>query len=236
MHPREETLVMGLDRRYVDLVLELLARRAFLRTGTPALFEIGYAGGGMLTRAVQAGYEVAGLEVCETVRRQALRSLPERFHPRLHLGDLLAQDLGNTQYDVVYWNDVFEHIPPDEIRDYLARIYRLLLPGGHLVTITPNWHERPSDVTGDFLPPRSEARGLHLKEYTLREVTGLLRETGFARVETPLVVTKSRIVLGLGGLSGLKRLFEPCLEWIPYRSAELLCHGLGLSYTIATKE
>ena len=51
-------------------------------------------------------------------------------------------------YDVVYWNDVFEHVPCDEIQPLLAKIYSLVRPGGCLVTITPNWHERPSDVTG----------------------------------------------------------------------------------------
>ena len=72
---------------------------------------------------------------------------------------------------LIYWNDVFEHIPPDEIGDYLSHIHRLLAPGGTLVTITPHWLLRPMDVTGDFCPPRTVARGLHLKEYRLAEVT-----------------------------------------------------------------
>ena len=75
------------------------------------------------------------------------------------------------QPTLIYWNDVLEHIPPDEVGEYVAHLHRLLAPGGMLVTITPNWLLRPSDVTGDFCPWRTEARGLHLKEYRLAEVT-----------------------------------------------------------------
>jgi hypothetical protein len=136
---------------------------------------------------------------------------------------------------VVYWNDVFEHIAPDEIGDYLRRIHAMLVPGGELITVTPNWHMRPSDVTAVVCGPRAEAAGLHLKEYTLREATALLREAGFRRVAVPLAVTKRRILLCGSGLAGLKRLVENGLEWLPYRLARLLCRGLGLSTTIAVK-
>src|SRR4029453_9238647 len=96
---------------------------------------------------------------------------------------------------LVYWNDVLEHIPVDEAAEYVAHIHRLLAPRGQLVTITPNWLLRPSDVTGDFCPPRTEARGLHLKEYRLAEVTRLLKRAGFRRVATPLGTTHTRVVL-----------------------------------------
>ena len=62
----------------------------------------------------------------------------------------------------------------------------MLAPGGQLVTITPNWHCRPADVTAAICPPRTDAAGLHLKEYTLVEVSHMLRRAGFSRVATPL--------------------------------------------------
>ena len=57
----------------------------------------------------------------------------------------------------------------------------MLVPGGQLLTITPNWHVRPSDVTVAFCPPRTASAGLHLKEYTLREVSDLLPSPGSGR-------------------------------------------------------
>src|SRR5690606_39119617 len=157
------------DPRYERLVLQLLERRRFVRTGTPRLFEIGYGGGLLLSRMAARGFDVSGIEISPAVRETALKQVPSEYHDQLLVGDFVTHPLltGLSQVDVVYWNDVFEHIPTDELPDYLQRIHSLILPGGCLVTITPNWHERPSDVTGDFRPPRTEALGLHLKEYTL---------------------------------------------------------------------
>jgi len=230
------TLVMGYHRRQGRLVLDLLAAQR--RRGLPAsLFEIGFAGGVLLKQASDAGFPVGGIEVSPTLHRAAGRLLGPVCEPCLHLGDFLRCELPASQQPlgVVYWNDVFEHIPPDEILDYLRRIHELLIPGGHLVTITPNWHMRPLDITRAVCAPRTQAAGLHLKEYTLREVTRLLRQAGFRRVAMPLCATPRQLVRLGKGLAQAKRLFEPGLEFLPYALARLLCRGLALSTTIGTK-
>jgi len=229
-------LVLGYDVRMGQLVLRLL-RRQQRRTANPQFFEIGYANGVLLKLVRDAGFSAAGIEVSAKLRGEACRLLGANSESYLHLGDFLRYGLPPSQrpFHMVYWNDVFEHVPPDEIRDYLRNIRDLLAPGGQLITVTPNWHMRPSDVTKGVCPARTEAAGLHLKEYTLGEVLGLLRECGFCRVTTPLFVTRRRIVLCGTGCAGLKRLIEPALEVLPFRLARLLCRGLGLSMTIATK-
>jgi 2-polyprenyl-3-methyl-5-hydroxy-6-metoxy-1,4-benzoquinol methylase len=227
---------MGFHPRQGRLVIERLARHR--RRGNPArLFEIGYGNGALLKQVADAGFAIAGIEVAATLREQACRVLGTAHAASLYVGDFLRDEFPAScvPFTVVYWNDVFEHIPPDEILDYLRRIHQMLAPGGELITVTPNWHMRPSDVTVAIHGPRAEAAGLHLKEYTLREVTQLLREAGFRRVATPLAVTRRRIVLCGTGLAGLKRLAEPGLEWLPFRLAKLLCRGFGLSTTIAVK-
>ena len=231
-----QPVVMGLQPRYERLLRKLLLRQQ--RRGLePRFFEIGYGSGGLLKEVSRWGFPAAGIEVSEAMHQQAGRLLGPNHRVDLHWGDFLRGGFParEVRYSLIYWNDVFEHIPPDEIPDYLEKIHELLVPGGQLVTITPNWHMRPSDVTGDMCPPRTEAMGLHLKEYTLREVRGLLRQAGFAHVATPLVVAPGRIFLGGSGLAGLKCLLEPWLERLPVRPAELLCRGLGLSETIATR-
>ncbi|MHB1034013.1 MAG: class I SAM-dependent methyltransferase [Pirellulales bacterium] len=227
---------MGYHPRQGRLVIARLARHR--RRGLPArLFEIGYGNGALLKQVADAGFAVAGIEVAPTLCEQACRLLGPAHATELLVGDFLREEavVAAAPFGVVYWNDVFEHIPPDEILDYLRRIHQMLATGGELVTITPNWHIRPSDVTADIAGPRAEAAGLHLKEYTLREVTRLLREAGFRRVAAPLAVTHQRIVLCGSGLASLKRLVEPGLERLPYRLARLLCRGMGLSTTIAVK-
>ena len=232
----DETLVMGMDPRYEQIVLRLLQQQS--RQGRrPSFFEIGYGAGSLLKSLDDLGHEVAGIEVSASLCQRARRLMGPHRANRLLLGDFLEHefDTSEDRYSLIYWNDVFEHIPPDEIGDYLDKIHDLLIPGGSLVTITPNWHTRPSDITSVMCPPRTEAAGLHLKEYSLREVTRLLRERGFSRVATPLFFTHNRAFICRGGLARPKRLLEPSLEWMPFRLAQILCRGLCLSCTIATK-
>ncbi len=223
---------MGYNPRYLRLVEQLVRGRA-----KPRVFEIGFGSGALLAAMQKQGIEVGGIEVSGAMHRAACEHLPAECRSRLLVGDFLSRDFAadTGTYDLVFWNDVFEHIVPDEIADFLTRIHSLLKPGGLLVTITPNWHTRPSDVTADFHPPRTEAIGFHLKEYTLREVSQLLRRAGFASVGTPLFVTSGQMLLCGNGLAALKRKFEPLLERLPFSAAKLLCRGLGLTRTIARK-
>jgi 2-polyprenyl-3-methyl-5-hydroxy-6-metoxy-1,4-benzoquinol methylase len=228
---------MGFDWRYARLVLELLSARKRQADRVGRFFEIGYGCGALLEAIHAAGAEVEGIEVSTIMRDQARARLPVECRERLHLGSFLDTSLtaSDSRFDVIFWNDVLEHLVPDEALDFLRRAHSLLAPGGCLVTITPNWHMRPSDVTDDHRPPRTEAEGLHLKEYTLRETTELLQVAGFVRVGTPLFVTRQRMHLAGLGLASVKRLGEPLLEYLPFRFAKLLCRGLALSCTLAWK-
>ncbi len=228
-----EPLIMGLDQRYVGLVLGLL-RRQQRRMGSPSFFEVGFGSGVLLKTVADEEFDVAGVEVSGALHHQACELLGPDYREWLLVGDARTIAAGQQgRHSIVYWNDVFEHIPPDEILEYLQAIRSMLVPGGLLVTITPNWHFRPSDITSEFCPARTEAVGLHLKEYTLREVTALLLEAGFGKVRTPLLQTKKRMFTCGSGLAALKRLWEPQLEHLPARTAQILCRGFCLNCTIA---
>jgi SAM-dependent methyltransferase len=230
-------LVMGLDDRYVDLVLRLLQNQVRGGIKRPLLFEIGYGCGALLKKARQHGFEVAGIEVSATMRAQAMQLLGAEHSDVLLLGDIreVHESSLRDRPTLIYWNDVFEHICPDEISDYLTHIRRLLTPGGKLVTITPNWLLRPLDATALFCPPRTKARGLHLKEYRLSEVARLLMEANFRQVATPLLATHKRLIYCGSGGRGFKQAVEPLLDKVPVRLGRLLCRGFAMSCTIATK-
>jgi 2-polyprenyl-3-methyl-5-hydroxy-6-metoxy-1,4-benzoquinol methylase len=236
--PGQKGLVMGLDPRYVKLVLEVLQRQVNAGFGQPRLFEVGYGSGLLLAKVAQQGYDVGGIEISSTMRDQALERLGASHAEQLLLGTLgaVTRERLAGRPTLVYWNDVFEHIPVDEIDAYLQHIYRLLAPRGWLLTITPNWLLRPSDVTADFCPPRTEAQGLHLKEYRLAEVTRLLKRNGFQRVATPLFSTHGKIYLAGSGGRLLKQWAEPLLDRLPVHWARFLCRGLAMSCTLAVKQ
>ena len=228
---------MGMDSRYSDLVLRRLAK---YRRGNemPAFFELGYSSGVILEQVARAGHDIGGLEVVAGLREQAQARLDSKHHPWLLLGDFRKVDLSahRGRYHVVYWNDVFEHIPQDEILDYLRLLFELLRPGGELITITPNWLMRPSDVTRDFSPPRTEAIGFHLKEYRASEVRDLLLQAGFARVQVPALITRRRIhTWPVLHLTRFKMSIERWVDRLPYPIAVQFCRRLGMNCTIAHK-
>lgn len=228
---------MGMDARYADLVLSLLESQKS-KGIEGGLFELGCSAGALLGQADQAGYRVGGLEVVPDLLDRARQRISSKHHSNLFLGDFRKVDLDHVQgsFSVAYWNDVFEHIPVDEIQEYLTRLYGLLKPGGMLVSITPNWHMRPSDVTINFRPPRSQAEGFHLKEYTLGEVCNLLHTVGFTAIQTPAFISRNKIYLNsLLSLTDIKCALEPMLEWLPFRVAVQVCRRIGLSCTIAVK-
>lgn len=233
----DKPLDMGIDPRYARLVLDLLNQQIKRGLGQPSFFEIGYGSGSLLKEVSDHGYRVSGIEVSQTMQEQAVDVLGDRFADQLLVGEVLKLDRESLpeRPSMIYWNDVFEHICPDEIEDYLQKIHSLLLRGGTLVTITPNWLLRPSDVTGDFCPPRTDACGLHLKEYRLAEVSRLLKRAGFRQVATPLVVSRRRIYLLGSGLRLPKQWSELLLDRLPVNYSDLMCRGFGMSITIATK-
>jgi SAM-dependent methyltransferase len=81
--------------------------------------------------------------------------------------------------DLAFSDQLMEHLHPDDARTQLANIFRALKPGGVYFCITPNRLYGPSDISAYF---EDEPKGFHLREYSVRELVGILREAGFARV------------------------------------------------------
>ena len=92
--------------------------------------------------------------------------------------------LRETSIDFAYSNQLIEHLHPDDAREQLHAIYRVLKPGGKYLCITPNRLSGPYDISGYFDPV---ATCLHLHEYTVFELADLFASAGFCRL---------RIILG----------------------------------------
>jgi hypothetical protein len=73
-----QPLVMGLDPRYVQLVLNLLRGQTTSGMHQPWLFEIGYGSGALLAEVRDHGYPVGGIEVSSMMRQQSTKRLGER--------------------------------------------------------------------------------------------------------------------------------------------------------------
>ncbi len=101
--------------------------------------------------------------------------------------------------DVTYSNPLMEHLRPDDALEQLAGIWRALRPGGVYICITPSRLNGPHDVSQHF---DSEAKGFHLKEYTVSELNRLFRRVGS---EGPVVDRPARPVRACAGRAGACR-------------------------------
>jgi hypothetical protein len=90
---------------------------------------------------------------------------------------------------------VVEHIHPDDLLEHFRGVLAILADGGRYIFSTPHRFAGPSDVSRVFR--QDIPLGMHLKEYTYRELIGLLKQAGFTRVTSPLrPPTSVRALLG----------------------------------------
>jgi len=81
--------------------------------------------------------------------------------------------------DVVYSNDVVEHLHEEDMLRQASSIRRALADGGIYVCVTPNRLSGPHDISQYFT---DKAEGFHLREYTVTELADVFRAAGFRRV------------------------------------------------------
>jgi SAM-dependent methyltransferase len=103
--------------------------------------------------------------------------LPANVDVAISDGVSVPVDPGSA--DVVYSNQLMEHLHPDDAAEQLRNIATALRPGGRYICITPNRLTGPHDISAGF---DDEARGFHLAEYTYGELIPAFKAAGFRRV------------------------------------------------------
>jgi SAM-dependent methyltransferase len=139
-------------------------------------------------------------------------------------------EIADNSLDVVYSNDVLEHLHPDDMMDQAKAVCRALCPGGRYVCITPNRISGPHDVSRHF---STEPLGFHLREYTATELGSVFREAGFARVKL-LVSAGGRRLSPLLPV-GVIRPLEGALGCLPLSLRQSLGRGLAAVKVVAIK-
>ncbi len=152
---------------------------------------------------------------------------PPGYEFRVFDGFELGLEPGSV--DLVFSNDVVEHLHPDDAVDQMRAVGAALKPGGRYLCVTPNRLAGPHDVSGAF---SDSPQGFHLREYTATELGQALRAAGFARV---------RIFLSVGGRHltpplplALITPIELALERIPRARRRRLAHLLAAVKVIGT--
>jgi SAM-dependent methyltransferase len=98
--------------------------------------------------------------------------------------------LPDNSVDVVYSNQLMEHLHVDDVAGQLREIIRVLKPGGKYLCITPSRVTGPHDVSIFF---DETATGFHLREYDYGSIREIFLDAGFNRVSFLVVVGGRRL-------------------------------------------
>jgi len=157
--------------------------------------------------------------------------MPSNF--QLVLSDGTSIPVPENSVDVVYSNQLMEHLHPDDALEQLQNIYRVLRQGGIYICSTPHRLRGPHDISKYF---DDIAQGLHLKEYTISELYHLFKTAGFIKQRYYLLIKKIRLILPIAPF----RIFEQIVEILPtsftkpFMSSSLMSVILGIRM-VATK-
>lgn len=132
------------------------------------------AAGYLFEEAQRRGWDAHGCDVGEWTGRAA----ESRGLKNMHVGDFDDLNFPDNHFDVVYASQVFEHLlfPTED----LARLKRVLKPGGMLYIEVPNYYTLPV-LTGkdDFMlnePPQ------HINYFTPKTLKKLLVDGGMTKI------------------------------------------------------
>lgn len=150
------------------------------------VLDIGCGSGTMMRRLAELGWQVEGIDfdakAVAAARNDGLN---------VHVGTVEEQNYASDCFDAVVMSHVIEHVP--DPRALLQECYRILRPGGQLVSITPNaasWgHQLYGECWRGLEPPR------HLHIFTPEAMQGLAADVPFRRAEVSTVVAHAHAIL-----------------------------------------
>ncbi|CAN5489953.1 hypothetical protein BH10ACI2_BH10ACI2_03870 [soil metagenome] len=130
--------------------------------------------------------------------------------------------------DVIYSNQLMEHLHPDDSLKQLGNIYNALKKGGIYFCVTPNRLSGPHDISRTF---DDVATGLHLYEYTLTELEKIFQEVGFTKIRVFLRVSKFKFLLPVLPY----KMMEYFLETVPHSLRRILTFNKVVRYFLGVK-
>jgi len=123
--------------------------------------------------------KVYAVDVSEELTKGAVK----RDNFELIISDGTSIPVPPNSVNVVFSNQLMEHLHPDDAVEQLRNIYNALVVGGTYLCITPNSTSGPHDISRNY---NDVAEGFHLKEYNYKELSVAFREAGFSKVKVNL--------------------------------------------------
>lgn len=148
--------------------------------GPVRIYEVGSGRGELIEYLAECGHDCTGSEITQERGQSLLGEDGARI--RWHAGDgvHLSRFEEKGSYDVVITNQLIEHLHPEDLERHFVEARVILRRGGRYILSTPHRLTGPHDVSRIFDRPTAE--GMHLKEYTYRDLIGALKRAGFRDV------------------------------------------------------
>lgn len=138
------------------------------------ILEIGCGTGDVIMVLADQGYICTGVEIS-----RYMLNLCEKRGLNVIRGTADHVDYPEGSFDVIFSQEVLEHLHPEDAPKHFLEAFRLLRPNGVLAVETPNCRTGPQDVSRGFT---RVAEGLHLKEWCVRELIQLFKDAGFVKI------------------------------------------------------
>jgi len=172
--PDHPQLRIDPSRRAAEVASKLRFVARFLGPDS-ILVEVGTGDCAFATAASSCVQAVVAVDVSDEILGAAPR--PDNVTVALSDGSSIPVPPGSV--DVVYSDQLLEHLHPDDVANHLRNVRDALRSDGVYVCITPNRLTGPHDVSRHF---DDVASGFHLREYSARDLHNLLFGAGFSQV------------------------------------------------------
>jgi len=167
---------------------------AFLRTWlhpNAIYVEMG-CGDAAVTHAVAPHVgQAVGVDVTDALIETA--TAPANFRFLKTAGTDIA--LPSAHADLVYSNQLMEHLHPEDASAQLLEIHRVLKPGGRYICVTPSRITGPHDISVYF---GYEPTGFHLREYDHTALAAIFHAAGFHSLKALIAIKGRRAALPIG--------------------------------------
>lgn len=213
--PHHPQLLLRASRERATRVERELYFLAPLLDPELSVLEIGAGDQALSRRLARIVGEVHAVDVASEIASP--RPAVENLHTYLTDGRRLP--LATDSIDLAYSNQLMEHLHPEDAIEQLREVFRVLSPGGRYLCVTPNRLTGPWDISRMF---STAPTGLHLREYSNRELAETLREAGFGRIHAvvPAGVSGARVVP-----AWLFTLPERVLQGLPHHARRAVLAG-----------
>jgi len=169
-YPLKKTF--GGTSQLVDLFKDLFRNRIVVDYG---------CGYGITTRQIaKYARKSIGVEISEEVVEKAIDSTRiNNSNTNFYTVEKFNQIYKPASIDLFLSIQVAEHLHPQDLETHLYEAYIKLKKGGSYLLITPHRFNGPHDISKFFLPKGSTPLGLHLREYSYKEIASILKKINF---------------------------------------------------------